>query len=114
MEVKRLETRQISLRHAGSIEHEVYEGAITDEEVALVQHNPEEFLRRAGISAPPGARIHVSGNRMVGEPANASAVHADARATVGILCRVVIVRVDGYIFIFLYCIPVVIISAQSR
>ena len=49
MEVKRLETRQISLRHAGSIEHEVYEGAITDEEVALVQHNPEgaapEFLR---------------------------------------------------------------------
>ena len=34
--------------------------------------------------------------------------------TVGILCRVVIVRVDGYIFIFLYCIPVVIISAQSR
>ena len=52
MEVKRLETRQISLRHAGSIEHEVYEGAITDEEVALVQHNPEEFLRRAGISAP--------------------------------------------------------------
>jgi hypothetical protein len=45
-----------------------------------------------------------------GTPANRSSVEAHLLVTVGVASRVVVVTIDGYVFVYLHCVPIIIID----
>jgi hypothetical protein len=112
MEIRRIHNQTVKLGRGTSVNHAIYEGAISDKDAELAHTDPEKFLKKAKISFPSGAQIHVSADRMVGPPANGSAKKARARIGVGVICRVVVIVFDGYVFVYLHCIPVIIITRK--
>lgn len=92
------------------VSQRIYEGPITEKEVAAAQKNPEAFLKKNKVKFSRDAQIHVETHRFGGQPANRP---ASAGLTAGLqrgwLCRVTVIVIDGYVIVRVVCVPVIII-----
>jgi hypothetical protein len=107
-----LDSKKIDLGRQSSVDQEIYEGAITDAEARQLHKDPEAFLKKEGVPVQEGARIHISHNRMTGPPANKSQAtdQPALKANTGLLCRIVVVVIFGYVVAYIHCVPVIIID----
>lgn len=117
MQIKRLDIQRSAVSGVKDLAEEMYEGPITKTDADLAQRDPAAFLKKAGVSVPEGAHIHVSAERLGGTPANAPAGHVTARAVgaihTGMLCRVTIIRIGSIIIVRITCVPVIIVTVPA-
>jgi hypothetical protein len=110
MALRRLDSSKVD--QGSSVDQEIYEGPITEAEVRQLHKDPEAFLRKEGVPVQEGVAIHISHNRMVGPPANASQAtdQPALKVSIGVQCRIIVVVIFGRLFAYIHCVPVIIID----
>jgi hypothetical protein len=115
-----------SSAHGSIVDEEYYVGSVNHEDRALLLSDAEAFFKKADVPVPPGAQIDIAvrqhperrlAKSKRGGTRPFSGVEVLSKAAVGVgggsglmLCRITIVRIDGFIIVHVECIPIIVIA----